>query len=295
MWPAVLAVVRNRCAPLAPRPRLHHQPSPAQSLLSALLIRRSRSHHQPHHDHTLAYRFGMHVAYFRRHPADDAQVHIHFRYVNAALQLDRVFNLSRSAHEPVSACLHRIQANVAKELQRKARRGANRKKGGGNRDAELIDAGTGIPAAVETVELLRDGRSFVDADGSGPESVHQLLDGRAAGTQADLQLMVWGSAFQVAYNLPWVQAVALPDSILAGYFVYPTKLELIGSDYHEAQFEWFVVRTTGEVALLRMYVFTCVHLLRKHRQTQRMPQSGRRSVAPISGRSPMPALAATSR
>lgn len=243
MLASMLSVVRKRFVSLA-RPllvQLQSLPQPSH------LVCRTAHHY---HDHTLTYRFGMDVVYFRRHPADDGQVHIHFHYVNRDLQLDRVFNLSRSAHEPASVCVHRIHANVAKELQRKVRRDKKKTKG--------VDAAVAPPPPAETVELLRDGRAFVDADGSGPETVHQLLDGRSSGMHADLVLNVCGSQFKVAYNLPWVNAITLPNSVLAGYFVYPTKMELIGCDYHEADFEWFVV--CGKITAVKNIIFHCMIL-----------------------------------
>lgn len=174
----------------------------------------------------------MDIAYFRLKP-DDNQVHINFHYRNADQQIDRVFNLSRSVSETVNTCMQRIQANVQKELQKRARRAK-----GNKRQPDPITEPSS--SALPDVEL----REAASAQQLGDLSILEVLHNRAAGFAGNLQLNVFGSQYRVAFNLPWVHAITIPTSIMAGYFVYPSKLELDGCTMHDVDIEWFAKNGT---------------------------------------------------
>lgn len=55
----------------------------------------------------------------------------------------------------------------------------------------------------------------------------------------DLELHILDEPFTVAYNLPWISLVALPSSILATCYVYPSKLELQCANPNETTFIWY--------------------------------------------------------
>lgn len=184
----------------------------------------------------------MNVAYFRWKPSDP-QVHINFRYVNADQQLDRVFNLSRTIEEPVAACMQRIQSNLRKELDKKLRRTKKPKRPQQQSSDEAVAVASDEPAAAD-VKLV-----WVSEGGGELLPSATMLDvfgQHEAGISTAVQMVIFDQRFEVAYNLPWVHGIALPTSILAGYFVYPTRLELDGCDVHGADFEWFVVSSDGD-------------------------------------------------
>lgn len=56
----------------------------------------------------------------------------------------------------------------------------------------------------------------------------------------DMEIIIMGHRFGVAYNLPWVNVITLPSSMLAGYLTYPTKLEMQCADLASTTFQWFV-------------------------------------------------------
>lgn len=52
-------------------------------------------------------------------------------------------------------------------------------------------------------------------------------------------MIIEDQTYFVNYNSPWIKLVALPSSILAGSYVYPSKLELDFADRHSTQFQWY--------------------------------------------------------
>lgn len=55
----------------------------------------------------------------------------------------------------------------------------------------------------------------------------------------DFQLQVLESQYTILYNHPCINTILLPSSILAGFYVYPSKLELQYADKSESEFTWF--------------------------------------------------------
>lgn len=55
----------------------------------------------------------------------------------------------------------------------------------------------------------------------------------------DILFKIHDQEFKIQFNLPWVNLIKLPTSILAGYFVYPSKLELLSAESTETTYEWF--------------------------------------------------------
>ena len=81
------------------------------------------------------------------------------------------------------------------------------------------------------VELRHTGQKVVDitfAELLGkPEDAEQL------------QLHIIDSTFEVLYNQPWVLGLSLPSSLLAGFAVYPSKVELQFAERQHCKANWF--------------------------------------------------------
>lgn len=68
-------------------------------------------------------------------------------------------------------------------------------------------------------------------------SFEELL--KTQGIHTDLILRILEDDFKITYNLPWVVNVALPTSILAGFILYPCKLELYHANKNQSQGIWY--------------------------------------------------------
>lgn len=55
----------------------------------------------------------------------------------------------------------------------------------------------------------------------------------------EFQLLIQEDPFTVKFNNPWVNNVTLPVSILANFYLYPSKLEMDFSDLHSSEFIWY--------------------------------------------------------
>lgn len=81
-----------------------------------------------------------------------------------------------------------------------------------------------------TVELQQKGIQVSDI------TFEELLKDR---DNPQLQLQVLDSTFEVVLNLPWVLSIGLPSTILAGFLIYPTKLELQFADRKYSKAKWY--------------------------------------------------------
>lgn len=54
------------------------------------------------------------------------------------------------------------------------------------------------------------------------------------------------SEFKVRWNTPWINTITLPASILAGFYIYPSKVEIDFATRHSSEFIWY--RSKGDNA-----------------------------------------------
>ncbi|XP_055389578.1 2',5'-phosphodiesterase 12 isoform X2 [Condylostylus longicornis] len=155
----------------------------------------------------------MNKVYFR-HNAEDNQLQINFRYKNSNLNVDRDFNFCRNANENVIVCLDRIKNNIEKEFTKKSKKKKQKKSEaavGNNQDKDII-----VPEIL--VQLLQNDEPVKNDETFA--SILNLSEGNG------LVLRILNDYFQIQYNKPWVLTVTLPSVILAGYYLYPNKLEM---------------------------------------------------------------------
>lgn len=173
--------------------------------------------------HKLVY--NMNIAYFR-HTESDNQFHITFRYVNEAFAIDRTFNFSRYITENISTCMDRIRTNVEKEFQKKTKKKKNKK--------ELDHLIPTRPVPNVVIELWKNNN-------------HQIIDGTFKDVlppKEEMFLKIIDRNFKVVFNSPWVSQITLPTSILAGFLVYPSKLELQFAEKADCTFKWYCGQPT---------------------------------------------------
>lgn len=95
-----------------------------------------------------------------------------------------------------------------------------------------------------TVQLLRDGVPLTQITLSD-----LFMGGRQSA--ANMILMILNKSFRVALNLPWINAITLPSSMLAGYYTYPSKLDMECANTTDTTFQWF--RSAEVVSKQKVY------------------------------------------
>lgn len=190
-----------------------------------------------HRHDVFKFLYEMDTIYFRKRSQTE-DVQINFHYVNANLQLDRVFNLQRSLGETLGSCLGRIQANLEKELKKKR----GRKKKSPEADSVPIDA-----EYVGLVQLLRDDQPL-----DGQTLLEDVMGSCPPVGPSDLLMDIFGITFRVSCNLPWVNQIGLPASIMSGYYVYPSKLDMDCAELRDCDFLWFKVVHFGIMNLFEI-------------------------------------------
>ena len=150
----------------------------------------------------------------------EGQVQLRFTYTEPALNFERVFNMNRSAEEEISVLTARITSNIEKFLLKKASK-VNKKK-------------------------ISDGAAPLDASITRPPT-SLLLDGSPAAPEMPCAeaLVTHGSRavlhigrlqYRLSVNPPAVLSLSLPTSLMAGFPVYPGRLQLAFSD--RAAMKW---------------------------------------------------------
>ena len=158
----------------------------------------------------------MQNAYIRCHEgAEDFQ--FSFQLSNELLGVDRQFNFSRQLSEKVSDFLARISTNIERSVNKKKKR----KKLTGEEEKQED------PNKIE-VSLLRDGELV-----PGDQLCKDII------FDSGLCLLILGTEYSVVLNAPWVTLITLPSSIMAGFPVYPLKLEVLFADKSDFKFCWY--------------------------------------------------------
>lgn len=173
------------------------------------------------HGHKILYK--MNNAYFR-YNEEENQLSINFRYQNPEFKIDRDFNFCRNPSENIDLCLERMKNNLEKEFSKKSKK-KNKKK---DANEELFP----LPTPPEiSVKLLKAGNALSNLTFL---ELFKDLEVKEA-----ILLKVIDNDFQIAFNQPWVVSVTLPSSILAGFVVYPNKIEIQFGDKKSSKGVWF--------------------------------------------------------
>lgn len=166
----------------------------------------------------------MQNAYVRCQDGSD-QFQLSFQLRNELLRVDRQFNFSRQLAEKVSDLLARITTNIERNVNKKKKNRKDNSEGEKQEEDKIH------------VSLLRDGELV-----SGDKACKDILFDNG------LCLQILDTEFSVILNAPWVTLITLPSSIMAGFPVYPLKLEVLFADKSECSFCWYknTSTTTGK-------------------------------------------------
>ncbi|XP_034481423.1 2',5'-phosphodiesterase 12 [Drosophila innubila] len=156
---------------------------------------------------------------YLRNVQDTEELHLTFRYANEALKVNRDFNFCRRMDECVDEALTRIRNNVEKELNKRSKKKSN------------VDT----PVALIPSDILVELHRKDSEDRISGITFAELLSDIGKG----LELRVIDKSFELVLNRPWVGGLQLPSSIMAGYLVYPLKLELQFSTREHCLGQWY--------------------------------------------------------
>lgn len=175
------------------------------------------------------YIYNMNEAYLRFGKGQET-FDFTFRYVDNELKIDRQFNFSRRAAEPVSAFLKRVDVNVGKVVYKKKTqklkklKKAQVKLGKDQDDKEESDEDISIPVA-----LLRNETTIKDdvPCETAFENISQLT------------LQISKSKYAIKQNVPWIETINLPQCILVGSPTYPSKFVASFTNIKDSKFVWY--------------------------------------------------------
>lgn len=186
-----------------------------------ILSKFTRSYHPfPH-----GIMYAPNIAYLR-YQTNEPQFQLTFRLLVQDSNVDRVFNFSRNLNENVDACMDRIRNNIEKEFNKKNKKKKPKKD---TTDAPQVDA----TAPTEVfVGLMKNGQPL-----SGVSFSEILTDKTFCPDEYKLKILE--QLFKFSFNTPWVNVITLPTSALAGFFVYPSKVDMECAQKTEAEYEWF--------------------------------------------------------
>ncbi|XP_058824214.1 2',5'-phosphodiesterase 12-like [Topomyia yanbarensis] len=204
--------------------------------ISSLILLR-KTHYEPLRSvssFVLRHRYNMNIAYFRQLPNEE-QCSISFHLVNERYKINKVFNFCRNVTENIDASAERMRANIEKELKKRTNK--KRKANVGTASEELVktDPVPEMSSSVSEVSVrFFDMEKEQDVkDMPFSELIEKIQ------VERHILLKVLDDDFRITLNSPSVQTISLPQSILAGFYVYPSKLELIFADKDQSDFQWF--------------------------------------------------------
>lgn len=126
--------------------------------------------------------------------------------------IDRTFNLKRSTEEDLSSVLTRISSNIQKVLNKKKKK--------------LEE-----PASVVPIDIKTQGGVSVSKDMTCYECFV---------VQANQHYLDIGEqSYALDVNPPVVQSLELPKNIMAGFPVYPNKIEIANGKAEDSEFIWY--------------------------------------------------------
>lgn len=168
--------------------------------------------------------FKMNTAYFR-HVNGESEFHVTFRYVNKEIGIDKQFNFCRRLTENCASFLNRVDSSIEKVAEKKSKRSKAKKllKDG------IVESEQNAPTQkVETLLLCND----------NPVN-SELPCSEIFSRSAAYALDILRCRLLIEINAPWVETIALPKAIMAGFLVYPCKLESFFMDKGASEWKWF--------------------------------------------------------
>lgn len=153
----------------------------------------------------------LHKCYFR-HIQNETENKIDISFLLTVKNSVRQFNLSRNPTESLESLAVRISANVQKAIKK------------------------GYKKKVNPEEPNIEVSFFNDRDNPLPQ---ETLCQDLFHLKEPLRLKIYDQYYEALFNAPWIVSVNLPQSILAGFPVYPEHMVTHFVDKEKTTFNWY--------------------------------------------------------
>ncbi|XP_063358547.1 2',5'-phosphodiesterase 12 [Cydia amplana] len=153
--------------------------------------------------------------YFRYNKSEDK---IDLTFLLKVKESVRQFNLSRKPSESVENLLTRIGANVHKVVRK-----GNKKK-----------------STSETEEIKV---KVFDGDKCLPESLTCL---ELFSLPGPVKFQIQDHIYEAVFNVPWIESLSLPQSILSGFGVYPEHFSFQNTDVKQCVYNWYTCKAVND-------------------------------------------------
>lgn len=195
-----------------------------QFLTSTLFTSATRLVQQINLKYNSSCTYNMNEAYLRFGKGQET-FEFTFRYIDQDLKIDRQFNFQRKASEPVSSFLKRVDVNVGKIISKKKIKKFKKQK---KNQETKEDSDDEIQKSME-ISLLR---NEITIDDDTPCEI-------AFQNVSQLTLKICESKFSIKQNVPWIEVISLPQSILVGFPTYPSKFLTSFTNIQNSNFTWY--------------------------------------------------------
>ena len=139
--------------------------------------------------------------------------------------IKKQFNMCRARTETMDGFMNRLNENLAKKLSKKK----NKK----SKKSEQQDCGSTTPVNDPVTEVafkLMGELIPLQKDASALDFL----------SQKGLEMSILKVPFEIEINPPLIQSVKLPDTVMAGYLVYPFKMIFEYASQTDSIFDWYV-------------------------------------------------------
>lgn len=164
-------------------------------------------------------------AYVRR-TRDPDGVEIRVRYVDQELGMDRWFCFNKPLDDPI----HKILERMSTSIDRASRRFRKKK-----------SKSTKLKGCLERNEMM------VTLN-QNDRPIDPTLAGQKLLELENVVMTINGSVFQLTVNPPMVLSVRLPSPAMAGFSIYPAKLELHNCGPLQCEFKWSKCRPASSTS-----------------------------------------------
>ncbi|RXG53882.1 2',5'-phosphodiesterase 12 [Armadillidium vulgare] len=155
------------------------------------------------------------------HNKETNDICINFRYINEDLNFDRYFNFQRKDSEKCARIFSRISDNITKILRKKIRKSQK-----GSKDVE-------IPESINISVISKKDKELQDVD---KNSCLDVFVSKAN----NYFLRIENTYYVFDVNPPLITTLELPKkNIMAGFLVYPSKLEGLNYNLSDTKLKWF--------------------------------------------------------
>ncbi|CAG0878630.1 unnamed protein product, partial [Darwinula stevensoni] len=160
------------------------------------------------------------------HKEGESRIDLCLQYSNQRLGIkQRRFNFSRRVDEPLQALLSRMYANFEKATQKSKKKKENEGKQESGDNPKF--------------EILEQEMYFLDSSGEKIASDRPVVEVLFQGN-LDVRLKICDSVIEIERNPPTIMNLSLPSSIMAGFLVYPKKLEVEFATLEDVIMKWYI-------------------------------------------------------